>query len=115
MAYGLLNWVSNTAKRGKKYVSILYILDGGKNIQQKKVGNFFLQDFNIAIIRDTTSIIYIHSCQKVNLIVNWFLIFLYHVLNHIVYCKIHKHLINFIKNYKYTYIKGIFIINFEYI
>ena len=25
----------------------------------------------------------------------------------------HKHLIKFIKNYKYTYIKGIFIINFE--
>ena len=34
---------------------------------------------------------------------------------HIVYSKIHKHLIKFIKNYKYTYIKGIFIINLEYI
>ena len=33
----------------------------------------------------------------------------------IVYRKIHKYLIKFIKNYKYTYIKGIFIINFEYI
>ena len=32
-----------------------------------------------------------------------------------MYHKIHKHLIKFIKNYKYTYIKGIFIINFEYI
>ena len=33
------------------------------------------------------------------------------------YCvhKIYKHLINFIKNYRYTYINGIFIINFEYI
>ena len=33
----------------------------------------------------------------------------------IVYHKIRKHLIKSIKNYRYTYIKGIFIINFEYI
>ena len=33
----------------------------------------------------------------------------------IVYCKKHENLVKFIKNYKYTYIKGIFIINFEYI
>ena len=32
-----------------------------------------------------------------------------------MYRKIHKHLIKSIKNHKYTYIKGIFIINFEYI
>ena len=56
-----------------------------------------------------------HSCQNVNRIVNQFLIFLYRISYRIVYRKIHKHLIKFIKNYKYTYIKGIFIINFEYI
>ena len=56
-----------------------------------------------------------HSCQNVNRIVNRFLIFLYRVSYRIVYRKIHKHLIKFIKNYKYTYIKGIFIINFKYI
>ena len=32
-----------------------------------------------------------------------------------MYRKIHKHLIKFMKKYKYTYLKGIFIINFEYI
>ena len=42
----------------------------------------------------------IHSCQNVNCI---------------VYHKIHKYLIKFIKNYRYTYIKDVFIINFEYI
>ena len=57
----------------------------------------------------------IHSCQNVNHIVNQFLMFLYHVSYCIVYCKIHKHLIKFIKNYRYTYIKDMFIINFEYI
>ena len=60
-----------------------------------------------------------HSYQNVNCIVNQFLIFKYrvsyHIIYRIVYRKIHKHLIKFIKNYKYTYIKGIFIINFEYI
>ena len=55
----------------------------------------------------------VHSCQNVNHIVNEFLIFLYRILYRIVYHKIHEHLIKFIKNYKYTYIKGIFIINFE--
>ena len=54
-----------------------------------------------------------HSCQNVNRIMNRFLIFSYHVSYHIVYRKIHNYLIKFIKNYKYTYIKGIFIINFE--
>ena len=56
-----------------------------------------------------------HSCQNVNRIVNRFLIFLHRISYRIVHHKIHKHLIKFIKNYKYTYIKGIFIINFEYI
>ena len=42
-------------------------------------------------------------------IINWFFIF------RIVYGKIYKYLIKFIKNYRYTYINGIFIINFEYI
>ena len=56
-----------------------------------------------------------HSCQNMNRIVNRFLIFLYCVSYCIMYCKIHKHLIKFIKKYKYTYIKRIFIINFEYI
>ena len=46
---------------------------------------------------------------------NRFLIFLYRVSYCVVYRKMHKHLIKFIKNYKYTYIKGILIINFEYI
>ena len=51
-----------------------------------------------------------HSCQNVNHIVNrFFIIFC------IVYRKIYKHFIKFIKNYRYTYINGIFIINFEYI
>ena len=50
-----------------------------------------------------------HSCQNVNRTVNRFFIFC------IMYHKIHKHLIKFIKNYRYTYIKGIFIISFEYI
>ena len=58
---------------------------------------------------------YDHSCQNVNRIVKRFLIFLYRVSYRIVYRKIYKHLIKFIKNYRYTYIKGIFIINFEYI
>ena len=57
----------------------------------------------------------IHSCQNVNRIVNQFLIFLYHISYCIVYRKIHNHLIKFIKNYRYTYIKDVFIINFEYI
>ena len=56
-----------------------------------------------------------HHSQNVNRIINRFLIFSYRVSYRIVYRKIHKHLIKFIKNYKYTYIKGIFIINFEYI
>ena len=60
-----------------------------------------------------------HSYQNVNCIVNQILIFSYrvsyHIMYRIVYRKIHKHLIKFIKNYKYTYTKGIFIINFEYI
>ena len=56
-----------------------------------------------------------HSCQTVNFIVNRFFIFSYHELCHIVYRKIHKHLIKFIKIYSYTYINGIFIINFKYI
>ena len=56
-----------------------------------------------------------HSCQNMNCIANQFLIFSYRISYHIVYRKIHKHLIKFIKNYKYTYINGIFIINFEYI
>ena len=46
---------------------------------------------------------------------NRFLIFPYRGLYRIVHLKIHKHLIKFIKKYRYTYIKGIFIINFEYI
>ena len=50
-----------------------------------------------------------------NRIVNRFFIFLYRVSYRIVYRKIYKNLIKFIKNDKYTYIKGIFIINFEYI
>ena len=57
----------------------------------------------------------IHSCQNVNCIVNQFLIFLYRTSYCIVYHKIHKYLIKFIKNYRYTYIKDVFIINFEYI
>ena len=56
-----------------------------------------------------------HSCQNVNRIVNRFLIFWYRVSYRIVYRKVYKHLIKFYKNYKYTYIKCIFIINFEYI
>ena len=57
-----------------------------------------------------------HSCQNVNRIVNQFFIFMYYVSYHIVYCKIHKCLINFLKkNYRYTYTKGILITNFEYI
>ena len=52
-----------------------------------------------------------HSCQNVNR----FLIFLYRKSNRIVYRKIHKHLLKFTNNYKYTYIKDIFIVNFEYI
>ena len=58
---------------------------------------------------------YKHGCQNVNCIVNRFLIFSYRVSYRIVYRKIHKHLIKFIKIYKYTYINGIFIINFKYI
>jgi hypothetical protein len=34
---------------------------------------------------------------------------------HIVYCKIYKHFIKFIKNYRYTYVNGILIINLEHI
>ena len=56
------------------------------------------------------------SCQNVNHIMNrFFIFFLYRISYHIVYCKIHKHLIKFIKNYRYTYIKGISIINFKYV
>ena len=33
----------------------------------------------------------------------------------IVYHKIHKHLIIFIQNYRYTYIKGVFIKNTKYV
>ena len=54
-------------------------------------------------------IINTHSCQNVNHIVNRFLIF------NIMYRKIHKHLIKFLKNYRYAYINGTFIINFKYI
>ena len=45
-----------------------------------------------------------HSCQIVNRIVNRFFIFMYHVSYRIVYRKIHKHYIKFIKHYTYTYI-----------
>ena len=50
-----------------------------------------------------------------NRIMNRFLIFSYCVSYRIMYHKIHKNLIKSIKNYRYTYINGIFIINFEYI
>ena len=46
---------------------------------------------------------------------NRFLFFPYSVSYRIVYRKIHKHLLKLIKNYRYTYIKCIFVINFEYI
>ena len=52
-----------------------------------------------------------YSCQNVN----WFFIFLYRVSYCIVYLKMYKHLIKLKKNYKYTYIKYIFIINSKYI
>ena len=52
-----------------------------------------------------------HSCQNVNR----FLIFLYCISYRIVYRKIHKYLIKFIKIYRYTYVNSIFIINFKHI
>ena len=70
---------------------------------------------NIANLENKSYIyiyIYSHRYQNMNRIINRFLIF---VFFHIVYRKIYKHLIKFIKNYRYTYINGIFIINFEYI
>ena len=51
-----------------------------------------------------------YSCQNVNRIVNRFLIFPYRIVSYlIISCIIRyiKNLIKFIKNYKYTYIKGI--------
>ena len=45
-----------------------------------------------------------HSCQIVNRIGNRFFIFMYRVSYRIVYRKIHKHDIKFIKHYTYTYI-----------
>ena len=85
-------------------------MEGGiLNIQQERL---CVNEFFVYIGHQHGST---HSCQNMNRIANQFLIFLYHVSYRIVYRKIHKHLIKFIKNYKYTYIKGIFIINFEYI
>ena len=49
-----------------------------------------------------------------NHIVNRLFIFSYCISYRIVYRKTHKHLIKFIKNHRYAYIEGIFIINFEY-
>ena len=85
-------------------------MEGGiLNIQQEKL---CVNEFFVYIGHQHGST---HSYQNVNLIVNRFLIFSYRISYYIVYHKIHKHLIKFIKNYKYTYIKDIFIINFEYI
>ena len=68
-----------------------------------------------AIVTSAFKTPFTHSCQNVNCIVNQFLIFPYRVLYCIVNRKIYKHLIKFIKNYKYTYINSIFIIIFKYI
>ena len=64
----------------------------------------------IYIYRHTHTHTYIHIVVK-----TWIVLWIDFWFFLIVYRKIHKHLIKFIKNYRYAYIKGIFIINFEYI
>ena len=56
-----------------------------------------------------------HNCQNANYIVNHFFIFIYCILDCIMYSKIYWYYINFLKKYKYLYLNVIFIIKLEYV